>query len=89
MNRTELEERLNALYTENSNLEAQLSSGDYKVIKNSEAERAGEEPPYNPQELHTERQNMRDTINANEIEIDRIKHELEELDESNQESEQV
>ena len=89
MNRTELEERLNALYTENSNLEAQLSSGDYKVIKNSEAERAGEELPYNPQELHAERQTMRDAINVNEIEIERIKHELEELNESNQESEQV
>lgn len=87
MSRTELEEQLNALYTENANLEAQLSSGDYKVIKNSEAERAGEEPPYNPQELHAERQAMRDTINANEIDIERIKHELEELDESNQVSE--
>ena len=89
MSRTELEEQLNALYTENSNLEAQLSSGDYKVIKNSEAERAGEELPYNPQELHAERQAMRDTINANEAEIERIKHELEELDETNQESEHV
>ena len=89
MNRTELEEQLNALYTENSNLEAQLSSGDYKVIKNSEAERAGEELPYNPQELHAERQAMRDTINANEAEVERIKHELEELDETNQESSQV
>lgn len=84
MSRTELEEQLNALYTENANLEAQLSSGDYKVIKNSEAERAGEELPYNPQELHAERQAMRDTINANEIDIERIKHELKELDESNQ-----
>ena len=81
MNRTELEEQLNALYTENSNLEAQLSSGDYKVIKNSEAERAGEEPPYNPQELHSERQAMRDAINENETEIERIKRELEEMDE--------
>lgn len=89
MSRTELEERLNALYTENGNLEAQLSSGDYKVIKNSEAERAGGELPYNPQELHAERQAMRDTINVNEIEIERIKHELEELDETNQESSQV
>ena len=80
MNRTELEEQLNALYTENSNLEAQLSSGDYKVIKNSEAERAGEELPYDPQELHAERQSMRDTINANEIEIERIKKELEDMD---------
>lgn len=87
MSRTELEEQLNALYTENANLEAQLSSGDYKVIKNSEAERAGEELPYNPQKLHAERQAMRDTINANEIDIERIKHELEELGESNQVSE--
>ena len=81
MNRTELEERLNALYTENLNLEVQLSSGDYKVIKNSEADRAGEELPYNPQELHSERQAMRETINANEAEIERIKHELEEMNE--------
>lgn len=87
MNRTELEEQLNTLYTENANLEARLSSGDYKVIKNSEAERAGEELPYNPQELHSERQAMRETINTNEAEIERIKHELEELDESNQVSE--
>ena len=81
MNRTELEEQLNALYTENANLEAQLSSGDYKVIKNSEAERAGEELPYDPQEHHSERQAMRDAINTNEAEIERIKHELEEMDE--------
>ena len=81
MSRTELEEQLNALYTENANLEAQLSSGDYKVIKNSEAERAGEELPYDPQELHSERQAMRDTINTNEAEIERIKRELEEIDE--------
>jgi len=81
MNRTELEERLNALYTENLNLEVQLSSGDYKVIKNSEADRAGEELPYNPQELYSERQAMRETINANEAEIERIKHELEEMNE--------
>lgn len=81
MSRTELEEQLNALYTENANLEAQLSSGDYKVIKNSEAERAGEELPYDPQELHSERQAMRDAINVNEAEIERIKRELEEIDE--------
>lgn len=85
MNRTELEEQLNALYTENANLEARLSSGDYKVIKNSEAERAGEELPYNPQELHSERQAMRETINANEAEIERIKRELEEMNEESDE----
>lgn len=85
MNRMDLEEQLNALYTENANLEAQLSSGDYKVIKNSEAERAGEELPYDPQELHSERQAMRDQINANEAEIERIKRELEEMDEESDE----
>ena len=85
MNRMDLEKQLNALYTENANLEAQLSSSDYKVIKNSEAERAGEELPYDPQELHSKRQAMRDQINANEAEIERIKHELEEMNEESDE----
>lgn len=45
-------------------LKSQLAATDYKVIKCSEAQLAGEELPYSPVELHAERQAMRDRINV-------------------------
>ena len=54
------------------NAESELQKSDYKVIKNAEALALGEEPPYNPQELHALRQPLRDTINACEAEIARL-----------------
>lgn len=44
-------------------LKAQLASTDYKVIKCSEAQLAGEELPYDIVALHAERQSLRDKIN--------------------------
>ena len=41
-----------------------LSSTDYKVTKNAECLALGLELPYNAQELHAERQALRDRINA-------------------------
>ena len=45
-------------------IKAQLVSTDYKIIKCSEAQLAGEELPYDIAALHSERQAMRDRINA-------------------------
>lgn len=45
-------------------LKAQLTATDYKVIKCSEAQMAGEELPYDIAELHAERQALRNEINA-------------------------
>lgn len=40
-----------------------LSSSDYKINKNLEAQMAGIEYPYDPKKLHEERQALRDKIN--------------------------
>lgn len=45
-------------------LKAQLDATDYKIIKCSEAQLAGEDLPYDIIELHTERQSIRDQINT-------------------------
>ena len=44
-------------------LKAQIAEGDYKVIKCAEAQLMGEELPYDVEQLHTERQALRDRIN--------------------------
>ena len=44
-------------------LKAELAASDYKIIKCSEAQLVGEALPYDVQELHTERQAIRDRIN--------------------------
>ena len=44
-------------------LKAELAASDYKIIKCSEAQLIGEALPYDVQELHTERQAIRDRIN--------------------------
>lgn len=44
-------------------LKAQLAASDYKIIKCYECQLVGEELPYNIEELHTERQAIRDEIN--------------------------
>ena len=49
-------------------IEALLAAGDYKVTKNSEAAAAGEPLPYDPVELHRERQALRDEYNELEAE---------------------
>lgn len=57
------------LYTEKMELESQLSSSDYRVIKCAEAQAVGETLPYDAAKLHAERQQKRDRINAIEAEI--------------------
>ena len=44
-------------------LKMQLSKTDYKVIKCAECQLLGQEMPYDVEELHTERQKIRDQIN--------------------------
>lgn len=46
-----------------NNLKEQLASTDYKIIKCTECSMVGEEMPYDVNELHTERQEIRDEIN--------------------------
>ena len=58
-----------SLKVEILNLKEQLAATDYKVIKCAEYSLAKLEPPYNIEELHAERQELRDKINALEMEI--------------------
>lgn len=44
-------------------LEKQLKETDYQIIKSSEYQLLGLETPYNLDELHSERQALRDRIN--------------------------
>lgn len=46
-----------------NNLKEQLASTDYKIIKCTECSMVGEEMPYDVNELHAERQVIRDEIN--------------------------
>lgn len=46
-----------------NNLKEQLASTDYKIIKCTECSMVGKEMPYDVNELHTERQAIRDEIN--------------------------
>lgn len=50
----------------------QLNESDYRVIKNAEAQQAGEDPPYDPAALHATRQSARDRINQLEEQIAEI-----------------
>lgn len=45
-------------------LKSELEATDYKIIKCSEYQLAGLEAPYNVEELHIERQTIRDKINT-------------------------
>ena len=69
MTQSEIIEQKNALYSERNTLEAQLSSDDYKTIKNAEAQAAGKSLPYDPDALHAKHQAWRDRINDIEDEI--------------------
>ena len=69
MTQSEIIEQKNALYSERNTLESQLSSDDYKTIKNAEAQAAGKPLPYDPGALHAKHQAWRDRINAIEDEI--------------------
>ena len=73
MTREQIQERINLLDTEKMNLESQLSSGDYKIIKCAEAQAAGEPMPYDAHALHDTRQQKRNRINAIEAKIAELK----------------
>lgn len=88
MTQSEIIEQKNALYSERNTLESQLSSDDYKTIKNAESQAAGKPLPYDPDALHVKHQAWRDRINAIEDEIDYLDS-LTPEDESNQESPQA
>lgn len=49
--------------SEINTLKKQLDKTDYKIIKSSEYQLLGIEIPYNLEELHAERQAIRDKIN--------------------------
>ena len=59
------EVKVDSVYTQKKidNLKEVLSSSDYKVIKCQEASSIGEQMPYDVDELHKERQSIRDEIN--------------------------
>lgn len=46
------------------NLECDLTASDYKIIKCYEYSLVGEELPYDIEQLHIERQSIRDEINV-------------------------
>lgn len=56
-------------------LKAQLASTDYKVVKISECLAICSEMPYNAQELHQQRQAIRDRINQLEMEVQSVENE--------------
>lgn len=64
------EELRQAKLAEIEQLKAQLSESDYKVVKLAECLAIGSEMPYNAQELHQQRQAIRDRINQLESEVD-------------------
>jgi hypothetical protein len=51
------------VYVEIESLKLQLQETDYKIIKCSEYQLAGQDLPYDIHTLHTERQALRDRIN--------------------------
>lgn len=57
-------------------LKAKLQETDYKIIKCSEFQLAGMESPYDIQQLHSDRQEIRDKINelqGNPVEVVEMK----------------
>lgn len=52
-----------------SELQRELDSTDYKIIKCSECQLLGQELPYDVTELHTQRQAIRDEINKLQEEL--------------------
>ena len=52
-----------AINTQINELKEQLSESDYRVTKCYECSLVGKTLPYDIQELHTERQSIRDEIN--------------------------
>lgn len=59
----EEQERIANVNNQINDLKEQLASTDYKIIKCTECSMVGEEMPYDVNELHAERQVIRDEIN--------------------------
>lgn len=63
-----------------SSLEKQLSDGDYKIIKSYECSLINIKIPYDMEQLHSERQNIRDRINSLREEITDYESKWEEME---------
>lgn len=59
----EEQKRIANINAQINNLKEQLASTDYKIIKCTECSMVGEEMPYDVNELHAERQAIRNEIN--------------------------
>ncbi len=59
-----------------ADLERILSESDYKIIKSYESSLIGKELEYDIEQLHIERQNMRDKINEVKNEVAKLKERL-------------
>ena len=59
-----------------ADLERILSESDYKIIKSYETSLIGKELEYDIEQLHNERQNMRDKINEVRNEVAKLKERL-------------
>ncbi|WP_301955839.1 hypothetical protein [uncultured Eubacterium sp.] len=59
-----------------ADLERILSESDYKIIKSYENSLIGKELEYDIEQLHIERQNMRDKINEVKNEVAKLKERL-------------
>lgn len=77
----ERESSISVLETELLNVKNLLIDTDYKVIKCAEATALGTALPYDIDELHQQRQEWRDLVNAIGERIERLE-EIEESDES-------
>ena len=75
----ELESMLQEKSERKIELESLLKRGDYKNLKNGEAERAGVELPYDPVELHKVNQAMRDELNEIETLLPQVEARISEL----------
>lgn len=56
-------ERINSIHAEIDSLKGKIESTDYQIIKCYEYAMNGLDSPYDPKELHAERQAFRDRIN--------------------------
>ena len=65
--RTKTEMEIEKQKAEINALKEQLDETDYMIIKSSEYQLLGMELPYDLDELHTERQSLRDRINELEL----------------------
>jgi len=75
MSKSEIEQKIRYLKTKLSCQESEI--GDWKIAKCIEYSTLGMEPPYDLQELHRQRQLVRDEIGALEEEFAKCKDEAE------------